>query len=106
MSGADMSEANMSEANMSGANMSEADMRWANMSEADMSEAEKIMSFQAGNLNRVCYAVKHENCVMFQLGCFWGTSTEAIKAINKKYGKGSSYVKLIRLYTKILNEET
>ena len=39
---------------------------------------------------------------MFKLGCFWGDSIEAKKAVAEKYGKDSAYYKLIDLACNIL----
>jgi len=49
--------------------------------------------------------VRHDKCFMVQLGCFWGTHTEGIKAIGKKYGKGSGYAAMIRAAVKCLKEQ-
>jgi hypothetical protein len=40
---------------------------------------------------------------MFKLGCFWGTTEEAVKAIRKKYGEGSTYEKQLLLASEVLS---
>ena len=106
--GANLIGANLMDANLTGANLECANLRGADLGGADLLNAKNIMSFQAGNSNRVCYAVKHDNCVMFSIGCFWGSTEEAIKKIreDKKYGEGHHYEKLVRIYTEILEQNT
>ena len=130
LSEAYLSEANLSEANLEGAYLWRANLRGANLqgaylSEAYLSEAnlegaylwranlegaylegaKNIFSFgPIGEEKRIGYAVKHENKIMFKLGCFWGDTQEAVEAVVKKYGPGSTYEKQIRLAEEILNE--
>jgi hypothetical protein len=42
---------------------------------------------------------------MHKLGCFWGTTEQAIKAIRKKYGNDSMYEQLLVLNTQALEVE-
>jgi hypothetical protein len=39
---------------------------------------------------------------MHKLGCFWGNTDEAVKAIREKYGDDSLYEQLLLLNTKAL----
>lgn len=65
---------------------------------ADLEGAYSIFSFgPIGEEKRICFLVKHENTIMFQLGCFWGDAEEAKEAVAKKYGKDSYYYCLIVL---------
>lgn len=108
--------ANLRGANLSGAKLISADLRsvdlfginlsGADLSGAYLSGAKNIYTFgPVGKNNRIAYAVKHDNCVMVQLGCFWGTSDQAIDAIRNKYGENSSYESQIKLAVRILQEQ-
>jgi hypothetical protein len=77
----------------------------ADLRNASLGGAKKIKSFQCGDRNRVTYAVKHKNNVMFKIGCFWGNTEKAIKAAKEKYGNESHYEKLITIYTDMLEKE-
>ena len=109
--GADLREANLYGANLSRANLSEADLsradlRGANLSGASLERAKGILQWQAPQgIKRICYSVKHDNCIMHQLGCFWGTTEEAVEAIRKKYGEGSLYEEFLLLQVKALEAE-
>ena len=105
LSGANLSGANLSGANLSDANLSDAYLRGAYLRGANLSGAKYIKSFQCGEYNRVSYAIKWENEIMFKIGCFWGNTEIAILKVKEKYGDNSDYEKLIKLYTKILKEE-
>ena len=102
LSGANLSYASLSGANLSGANLSGANLSYANLSCANLRGAENIKSFQCGEYNRVSYAVKHENKTMFKIGCFWGSTEEAIAKVKEKYGEDSDYEKLIRIYDEMM----
>ena len=102
MLGANLSGANLSGADLSGANLSGANLSCAGLSCAGLSCAENIKSFQCGEYNRVSYAVKHENKTMFKIGCFWGSTEEAIAKAKEKYGEDSDYEKLIIIYDEMM----
>ena len=87
---------------MLGADLSGADLRGAYLSGADLNGAENIKSFQCGVYNRVSYAVKYKNETMFKIGCFWGSTEEAIAKVKEKYGENSDYEKLIRIYDEMM----
>ena len=105
LSGADLSYADLNGADLCrtvfrGANLSDVDLRGA-----DLHAAKGISSFYpVGSRRRTGYAVKHANCIMIQLGCFWGSSEEAIRKVSEKYGADSSYVDFIKAAVKTLKE--
>ena len=102
---ADLYEANLRKANLRRADLYGANLRRADLDGANLIGAKSIASFSTYiGVSRIGYAIKHEDCVMFQLGCFWGTSDEAIQEIREKYGKESHYEELIKLYTDILTK--
>ena len=102
---ADLYEANLYKANLYKADLNGANLRGADLRGADLNGAKNIASFSTmSGENRTGYAVKHKDCVMLKLGCFWGTSDEAIQEIREKYGKESHYEELIKLYTDILTK--
>jgi len=102
---ADLYEANLRKANLRRADLYEANLRGTDLDGANLIGAKSIASFSTYiGVSRIGYAIKHEDCVMFQLGCFWGTSDEAIQEIREKYGKESHYEELIKLYTDILTK--
>jgi hypothetical protein len=103
--GANLFGANLRGADLYGADLYGADLYGADLRGANLFGAKNIKSFTAGEFNRLCTAVKYKDCVMFQLGCFWGDTNEAIEAVGRKYGNGSNYEKLIFLYTDILKDE-
>ena len=110
LKGANLSGAYLRGANLSGAYLRGANLRGVNLSGAylvgvDLRCAKYIKSFQCGEYNRVSYAIKWENEIMFKIGCFWGNTEIAILKVKEKYGDNSDYEKLIKLYTKILKEE-
>jgi uncharacterized protein YjbI with pentapeptide repeats len=128
LTGADFSGSNLSYSNLSGVNLIDADFRGSNLEETNLSNANlqyayltdatlKGTNLRRTNLlgiasvaifsitlndNELGYAVRHSNCVMIQLGSFWGTSHEAIQEIIREHGKESHYQQIIRLYTDIL----
>jgi uncharacterized protein YjbI with pentapeptide repeats len=100
LSGADLERANLWGADLRGVNLSGADL-----SRADLRGATYILRWQAPQgVRRTCYSVKHDKCVMHKLGCFWGTTEQAIKAIRKKYGNDSMYEQLLVLNAKALTD--
>ena len=98
--------ANLSGADLRGANLEGTNLYGAYLEGAYLEGAINIHSFQCGEYNRICYAVKHEKEVMFQIGCFWGDEDEAIKKIRIKYGKNSSYEKLVKIYSEMLKNQS
>ena len=94
--------ANLSSADLSGANLRCANLSGADLSGANLRGAENIKSFQCGEQNRVSYAIKYKNETMFKIGCFWGSTEEAIAKVKNKYGEDSDYEKLIRIYDEIM----
>ena len=111
LKGADLSRAYLRYADLKGADLSCADLKGADLSDADLcganlSCATYVLQWQAPQgAWRTCYSVKHDKCVMHKLGCFWGTTEQAIKAIRKKYGNDSMYEQLLFLNTQALEVE-
>ena len=111
LSDADLSRADLRGSDLSGADLSGADLYKANLSDAnlykvELSGAQNITSFgPVGKSRRIGYAVKYDNYIMIQLGCFWDTSDEAIKQVSKKYGEDSGYVLMIKAACKCLEEQ-
>ena len=104
--GVNLRGADLSGADLKGAYLSCADLKGAYLSCADLSGATYILQWQAPQgVRRTCYSVKHDMCVMHKLGCFWGTTEQAIKAIRKKYGNDSMYEQLLFLNTQALEVE-
>ena len=99
LSGADLIGTVLIGANLRDVNLSNANLLGANLRCSNLIRAKNIQSFQCGKSSRVCYAVRHEDCVMFQIGCLWGTSEEVIKKIREDYGDNSHYERLVSLYT-------
>ena len=98
--------ANLEDANLRGAYLKGADLRGAYLCGANLSCATYILQWQAPQgTRRTCYSVNHADCVMHKLGCFWGTTEQAIKAIRKKYGNNSMYEQLLFLNTQALEVE-
>ena len=98
LSGADLIGTVLIGANLRDVNLSNANLLGANLRGSNLIRAKNIQSFQCGKSSRVCYAVRHEDCVMFQIGCLWGTSEEVIKKIREDYGDNSHYEKLVLIY--------
>ena len=96
--GADLIGAVLIDSNLRDVNLSDANLFGANLRGSNLIRAKNIQSFQCGKFSRVCYAVRHEDCVMFQIGCLWGTSEEVIKKIREDYGDNSHYEKLVLIY--------
>jgi len=106
LSYADLSHADFSGVSFHGANFHGADFFNATLIGTNLSKAKNIISFgPVGDERRTGYAVKHDDCVMVKLGCFWGKSSEAIRCINEKYGKGSGYASIVRAAVKCLKEK-
>jgi hypothetical protein len=111
LNGADLTGAVLTGACLHGAVLWRADfhgacLHGANLRGADLYGAKGILQWQAPiGEKRLCYSVKHEGFVMHQLGCFWGTTDEAVEAIRKKYGEGSLYEEVLALMAKCLESE-
>jgi uncharacterized protein YjbI with pentapeptide repeats len=103
---ADLEGADLAGANLEGANLYGADLRGANLYGADLEGARGILQWQSPQgEKRICYSVKAEDCVMHKLGCFWGTTDEAVEAIRNKYGEGSLYEKFLLMQVEALGGE-
>ena len=103
---ADLYCADLRGADLRDTNLRGADLFKANLEGANLWGARGILQWQAPQgEKRICYSVKHQECVMHQLGCFWGTSDEAVEAIRKKYGNGSLYEEVLTLMTKCLESK-
>jgi hypothetical protein len=108
---ADLRGANLRGANLKGAHLKDADLRGANLKNAalrgaNLKGAMGIMQWQAPQgIKRICYSVKHDDCVMHQLGCFWGNTKCAVSAIRLKYGDNSSYEEFLLMQVKALEIE-
>jgi hypothetical protein len=98
--------ADLESANLSRANLWCADLRGANLSGVNLWCADYILQWQTPQgTRRTCYSVKHDDCVMHKLGCFWGTTEQAIEAIREKYGNDSMYEQLLVLNAQALEVE-
>ena len=94
---ADLTGAILRSADLTGAILTDADLR-----SADLTGAKNIIQWQSPlGIKRICYSVKHDECVMHQLGCFWGDTEQALTAIIGKYGSASLYERML-----LLNEES
>lgn len=101
--GASLRDSNLGDSNLRGANLEGAYLHGANLEGADLEGAKGIMQWQAPQgEKRICYSVKHDNCVMHKLGCFWGDTDEAVRAIREKYGNNSMYEQILLLNAKAL----
>ena len=89
---ADLRGANLSGANLRGANLRNADLRGA-----DLRNANRIAVFgPAPSSGRLVYAVAHENGLLWQAGCFWGTSEElAAKVAQVHSGKNRDWYEAV-----------
>jgi hypothetical protein len=92
LEGANLTRADLSDADLTNANLTGVNLGGANLYGANLTEATGIVSFgPVGYRKRIGLAVKHDDTVYVQLGCFWGTQDEAVKAIRAKYGEKSIY---------------
>jgi uncharacterized protein YjbI with pentapeptide repeats len=99
--GADLKDANLRYVNLRGAKL-----KYAYLHGAYLSSTRGIIHWQSPlGEKRICYSVKHDDCVMHQLGCFWGDTDEAIEAIREKYGDDSLYEKFLLMQVEALEEE-
>ena len=82
------------------------DLHGAYLHGADLRGARGILQWQAPQgEKRICYSVKHDDCVMHKIECFWGTTDEALGAIRKKYGEDSLYEKFLLMQVEALEGE-
>ena len=106
LAGANLERAYLEGANLYDANLHDANLERANLYGANLVGARGILQWQSPQgENRICYSVKAEDCVMHKLGCFWGTTDEAVEAIRKKYGEGSLYEKFLLMQAEALGGE-
>jgi len=118
--GADLRDANLQDVDLYGANLHGANLRGADLRDADLHGADlydavlcganlhgarNIISFQGGKSNRVCFGfLNKEQKPMFKIGCFYGNTQEAVLKIREKYGKYSTYERLVILYDEVLKD--
>jgi hypothetical protein len=103
---ADLKGAYLRDADLRGADLRGAYLTSAYLRDADLRGAKNIIQWQAPvGIKRICYSVKHNDCVMHKLGCFWGNTDEAVAAIREKYGKDSLYKEFLLMQVKALESE-
>ena len=108
LAGANLEGANLEGADLEGAYLAGANLEGANLYGADLygaylTGATGILQWQSPQgLKRICYSVKHDDCVMHKLSCFWGTTDEAVEAIRKEYGEGSLYEQFLLMQAEAL----
>jgi hypothetical protein len=113
---ADLKGVNLKNSYLGGSNLKGADLRGAKLYGAKLNTADLhgaylsstrgIIQWQSPvGIKRTCYSVKHDDCVMHQLGCFWGDTDEAIEAIRQYYGSNSLYEKFLLMQVEALEEE-
>jgi hypothetical protein len=101
LKGADLSCCDLTFANLRGANL-----RGVNLRDADLRSTKGVIQWQSPvGMKRICYSVKHNDCVMHNLGCFWGDTDKAVTAIREKYGDDSLYEKFLLMQVEALEEE-
>ena len=106
LSGCDLERTDLKGANLNFVNLKNANLENASLYCAELRNAKGIIHWQSPlGIKRTCYSVKHDDCVMHKLGCFWGDTDEAVTAIREKYGDDSMYEQLLLLNAKALEEE-
>lgn len=106
LSGANLSGVNLSYANLSCANLYDANLNGAYLRSAILRGAKGVIQWQSPQgEKRICISVKHSECVMHKLGCFWGTTDEAVENIRRKYGENSLYEKFLLMQVEALEAE-
>ena len=106
LEGANLARADLDGADLEGANLARADLKGAYLARADLKGARGILQWQSPQgEKRICCSVKAEDCVMHKLGCFWGTTEEAVEAIRRKYGENSLYEKFLLMQVEALEQE-
>jgi len=78
-------------------------VQYAKLLDTDLEGTAGTMQWQSPQ-GRICYSFKDGNHVVHKIGCFSGTTEEAVRAIRKKYGEDSMYEQLLLLNTKALEE--
>jgi Pentapeptide repeats (8 copies) len=103
--GADLYGADLTGANLYGANLDGANLDGANLYGANLTGANRILMLgPVGSRNAMIYAVKHDDKVMIKAGCFWGTVSEFLEAVdethkNNKHGTMyRSWIELVRVW--------
>ena len=88
---ADLTGANLTGADLYGANLTRADLTRANLTGANLTRANLYGAdgiFQFGPMptsGRIIYAVRHDNAVMINSGCFWGTVQELREKVKEDH---------------------
>ena len=91
LTGADLTGANLTRANLYAANLTGANLTGANLTRADLTRANLYGAdgiFQFGPMptsGRIIYAVRHDNAVMINSGCFWGTVQELREKVKEDH---------------------
>jgi hypothetical protein len=103
---ADLRDANLRGAYLTGSDLTGADLTGAYLTGAYLTGAKSIIQWQSPQgEKRICYSVKHTDCIMHKLGCFWGNTDEATSAIREKYGDNSMYEQMLKLNAQALEVE-
>ncbi len=101
--GANLVGANLTYAKLEGANLTGTDLRGAYLEDSNIKGAKGVLQWNSPQgSKRTCYSVKHKDCVMHKLGCFWGNTVEALDAIRNKYGENSLYEKFLLMQVEAL----
>lgn len=104
--GADLRNANLCGADLYKADLFGANLSYTNLRGAQLEGAKNITQWQSPQGGkRLCYSVNHTGRVKHQIGCFWGDTEEAARAIQAKYGKDSIYERVMRLNAEALGED-
>ena len=104
LGGTDLGGTDLGGANLSGAYLGGAYIGGANLSGAYLGGALGIFAFgPIGNEKRIGYAVADgKGGANVRLGCFWGSTAEAVAAVREKYGSDSDYAMVVALACKIV----
>ena len=103
LAGAYLENANLQYASLRGAELKNASLRGA-----ELKNAKGVVQFgPCPGSGRIGLAVLHSDCVMVQLGCFWGTAEKAIEAVAAQYADRTAerddYTGLIKAAVAALN---
>ena len=104
LGGANLSGAYLGGAYLGGTDLGGTDLGGANLSGAYLGGALGIFAFgPIGNEKRIGYAVADgKGGANVRLGCFWGSTAEAVAAVREKYGSDSDYAMVVALACKIV----